>query len=408
MKKLIYILLLLPSFLFAQETIEAYEMGDEQARGKINRNFTSICDIINIEDSTLNNIQYICFDTTFEDGSETGRLQWNIEDQTLEFGLNNNVTLQIGQESVIKVYNNTGVTIEDGKVIYTTGAFGGDPTIGLASNDDLTAMLAFGVTTESIPDGSSGFVATGGKIRGINTSSFSNGQIIYLDEDGDITSTRPVAPDFQIFIGQVDSVSATDGIIGLRFTHIPRLNFLSDVYMTGLADGDGLFWNATTSRYEAGNSRRAIKAHITSPVETAETDTWRNFTGFVKVESESGGDIMELINDSTLVCRKAGLYHFGGCIHVQNNTGGGFNDILVLSRIFKNDLTEARCSQRGYAGDIRSGGEDVLSYNGTDNLSLNDTIRLQYYTNNIDLEFDSNAAFTSQVAATIWLIYSGK
>jgi len=151
----------------------------------------------------------------------------------------------------------------------------------------------------------------------------------------------------------------------------------------------------------------AIKAHITSKVDAEEVDTWRNFTGFTEVASEGEGDGMELLNDSTMVCKVGGLWQFGGCVHVQNNTGGGFDAFLILSRIFKNGTTEARCSQRGYAGSIRSGGEDVLSYNGTDSLAVGDTLRLQYYTNNIDTDFDSNAAFDNSVAATMWLTYLG-
>ena len=176
-------------------------------------------------------------------------------------------------------------------------------------------------------------------------------------------------------------------------------------WVTGLSAGDGEMKLQLDYLYDL-NSINTIKAHITTLVSAAEASAWRNFTGFAKVASESNGDYFELLNDSTIVCRKAGMIHFGGCVHVQNNTGGGFTTYLVASRLYKNGTTEARCSQRAYGGDLRIGGEDVLSYNGTDNLALNDTVRLQYYTNNIDTEFYSNSIFTSPVAATIWLIYA--
>ena len=49
MRKLLYILLMLPSLMLAQETVLTHEMGDEAARGKINRNFdTAYIDVANL------------------------------------------------------------------------------------------------------------------------------------------------------------------------------------------------------------------------------------------------------------------------------------------------------------------------------------------------------------------------
>ena len=59
MRKLIYILILLPSLVLAQETVLTHEMGDEAARGKINQNFDtaytnvdSLKDVVDPADST--------------------------------------------------------------------------------------------------------------------------------------------------------------------------------------------------------------------------------------------------------------------------------------------------------------------------------------------------------------------
>lgn len=58
---------------------------------------------------------YIDFDVTYADGVAEGRLQWNIEDGTLEVGLpGGTVNLQIGQEMMIRCRNTTGVTITNG------------------------------------------------------------------------------------------------------------------------------------------------------------------------------------------------------------------------------------------------------------------------------------------------------
>jgi len=48
-----------------------------------------------------------------------------------------------------------------------------------------------------------------------------------------------------------------------------------------------------------------------------------------------------------------------------------------------------------------------LSYNGTSTLKSGDTLNLQYYTDNTNVDFDSNSAFVSQVAYTLLLIRCG-
>jgi hypothetical protein len=53
---------------------------------------------------------YIQFDTTWADGTAEGRLQWNIDDGTLEVGMpGGNVNLQIGQELIYRARNTTWV-----------------------------------------------------------------------------------------------------------------------------------------------------------------------------------------------------------------------------------------------------------------------------------------------------------
>jgi hypothetical protein len=68
---------------------------------------------------------YIQFDTTWADGTAEGRLQWNIDDGTLEVGMpGGNVNLQIGQELIYRARNTTGSTIPNGTVVYPNGSQG--------------------------------------------------------------------------------------------------------------------------------------------------------------------------------------------------------------------------------------------------------------------------------------------
>lgn len=155
-------------------------------------------------------------------------------------------------------------------------------------------------------------------------------------------------------------------------------------------------------------SPEAIKCHRTTLLDSVVTSTWTDFTSLTKVLTESNGTALSLNEDGkTIEVSKKGLYQFGGCVHVQNNSVGIFTGVSVLTRIFKNGTTEALCSQREFTKSIASGGADVLSYNGTDFLNVEDTLTLQYWTDQASLEFFSNSNFASQIACTLWLNYLG-
>jgi hypothetical protein len=152
---------------------------------------------------------------------------------------------------------------------------------------------------------------------------------------------------------------------------------------------------------------QAIKAHILTEV-TPTANSWTDFTGFTFVPDESNGDSLSLNADTkTFEINREGLYQFGGCIHYIDGGGFGFNDLVVLSRIYINGSDEVRCSQRGKDQILRVTGEEVLSYNGTAYLKSGDTLTLQYYTNKTAVRFFSNALFDNPVAATLWMIYVG-
>ncbi len=63
----------------------------------------------------------VYMDLTGDNGSMEGRMKWNEEDGTMEYGMpGGNVTLQVGQEHLVKVVNKTGITIPDGTPVYVT------------------------------------------------------------------------------------------------------------------------------------------------------------------------------------------------------------------------------------------------------------------------------------------------
>jgi hypothetical protein len=204
-------------------------------------------------------VDYVQLNTAFADGSAEGRLQWNTEDGTLEYGLPGNVVnLQVGQEHLVRARNESGSAIPNGSVVYVAGASGNRPTIDLADPTNFPENLVIGVTTEDIANNQNGYITTSGLVRGINTNGLTLGATIYLGETpGTFTTTRPVAPIFIVGLGNIVTASA-DGTILVNVILVPRMIGLSDTeFVAPTQQGEFFRWNVTNSRFELYNDADA-------------------------------------------------------------------------------------------------------------------------------------------------------
>jgi len=168
----------------------------------------------------LNSIDYIDFDTTATPGHQTGRLHWSSDNNTLEVGMTGStVVLQIGQEGLVYVRNNTVSQIDNGKLVYASGAIGDNLTIDLADNTDIDKSIILGMATENIGPGADGYVALWGKVRGLAlpTATYTAGDKLYLNTSGDFTLTHPTDPTHAVvIIGTVTRAHNTEGEINIR------------------------------------------------------------------------------------------------------------------------------------------------------------------------------------------------
>lgn len=96
----------------------------------------------------------------------------------------------------LQVRNISGSTITKGSVVYSSGYNAGQdlPEVALADADDGAKMPAIGITDEDIPNNANGHVLVSGVVTGINTSSFSVTDELYIDTTaGALTNVRPTA-----------------------------------------------------------------------------------------------------------------------------------------------------------------------------------------------------------------------
>ncbi len=172
----------------------------------------------------LERLGYLQFNTSSSAAAEIGRLRWNASDGTLDLSLGGgNVTLQIGQETVIPVKNVGPSTLLNGRAVRITGAVDGVMTVGYAdaSNPALTSAVV-GLLTQDIPAGQIGYVTAQGLIRDVDTSFGNSGDQVYVDAGGTLTAVRPMMGAV-MSIGYVVNRHATQGsiLVSTNMTYAP-------------------------------------------------------------------------------------------------------------------------------------------------------------------------------------------
>ena len=120
-------------------------------------------------------------------GHSTGRMFWDDGNKTVTIDMQgSDVRLQLGQEEHVYAFNNSGVVINNGDAVRISGATGANVTIEKAVSsvksfkDPTEQDQILGVATEQIGTSQSGYVTTFGAVRDLNTSAFSEGDILYL------------------------------------------------------------------------------------------------------------------------------------------------------------------------------------------------------------------------------------
>jgi hypothetical protein len=186
------------------------------------------------------------FDQTPTGTAGVAVMQWNDTDGTLDLGLKGgNVTLQVGQEQVVRVVNKTATNVNlleaNYQAVRVTGAQGQrlKVDLALATNDALSAET-IGLVTETINNNQEGFITTSGLVRGINTTgslqseTWADGDIVYLSPTtaGNITNIKPTAPNHIVIIGYVVSAHITQGSIYVKVDNGYELEELHNVTST--------------------------------------------------------------------------------------------------------------------------------------------------------------------------------
>lgn len=200
----------------------------------------------------------------------TGQLTWNADEGTLELGKTGGISNYIGAETMVLCRNNSNsVTIPKGTAVMFAGTVGASGRLKVApmvSNGSLPGYVFFGVTDQAIAGAADGYVTTFGKIRGVNTNAYLDGDILWCNPAvaGGFTKVEPQAPNLKLAVAAV--VRATNnGTIFVRSTAGSRLQDLHDVEANGSKDnGDTLEWVAASGRWQPTDRLTLLEARVTA------------------------------------------------------------------------------------------------------------------------------------------------
>jgi hypothetical protein len=172
-----------------------------------------------------------------------GRVFYDDMDNTLAYyNENSDVVVNIGQEVIIPVRNNSGATIANGSVVRGTGAVGSRLTVVLAQADTLANADIACVTTVEILNNSSGYCTLSGVVRDFDTSAFSEGDLVYLSDTvaGGLTN---VEPPISVVVGRVILSSVSQGKLAVNISKQFERSGYRPNDDTAIADGTSISLN---------------------------------------------------------------------------------------------------------------------------------------------------------------------
>jgi hypothetical protein len=235
----------------------------------------------------------IQLDTSLAAAYSAGLVSWDTVRKTLlvDTGYTdgtNVVRQSVGMESYIPIFNDTGGTISNGKVVNGQGFDATNAVLkGILAKADnpATSSVILGIATHDIADQTVGLVTAFGEVNDIDTSSFTGAGPIYVSDTtaGDLTQIRPRFPSNIVIVGSVTKVDASVGKIFVKPSLFSRFSALKDYHITtgpatthyvaGFYDWDsaGVTLTQASLTHTHGTAGEARAAHAGAVFEAAGT-----------------------------------------------------------------------------------------------------------------------------------------
>jgi hypothetical protein len=214
---------------------------------------------------------YVRFNTSVVSvPNEQGLMYWDGDDETIAVILNGYI-MKIGEDQFYPVKNQTGSSIAKGTAVRFAGTVGASGRLLIApfiADGSVPSSFFMGVTAEAIADGADGKVLFFGRIRGINTNAFNEGDVLYASTTvaGGFQTAVPVAPNNIVQVAAVITKSINQGVIFIRPSFGSNINQDEGVKIVSPTTGqllqlqaNGLWENKTKAQVLGGSSSQFVK-----------------------------------------------------------------------------------------------------------------------------------------------------
>lgn len=147
-----------------------------------------------------------------------------------------------------------GESLVKGQAVYVSSADGTNMIVSKASNTlESTSSKTMGLIAQSLAHNGKGFLITEGLLAGLNTSTATAGDPVWLGTNGNLIfglTNKPSAPAHLVFIGIVTRSNSSNGEIFVKVQNGFELQELHNVAITSPANKNTILFNSTTSLWE--------------------------------------------------------------------------------------------------------------------------------------------------------------
>ena len=156
----------------------------------------------------------------------------------------------------ILVKNTTGAILTKGTAVYISSADGININVSKAqANTEATSSKTMGLIYNDIAANATGYVVEEGTVTGIDTSTATVGDAVWLSPStaGGLIfglANKPVAPNHLVYLGVVSRSNANNGVIQVKVQNGFELDELHNVLITSVANNDTLQYESSTSLWK--------------------------------------------------------------------------------------------------------------------------------------------------------------
>jgi hypothetical protein len=270
---------------------------------------------------------YVRFNTSVVSvPDEQGLMYWDGDDETIAVILNGYI-MKVGEDQFYPVKNQTGSSIAKGTAVRFAGTIGASGRLLIApfiADGSVSSSFFMGVTAEAIANGADGKVLYFGRIRGINTNAFNEGDVLYASTTvaGGFQTAVPVAPNNIVQVAAVINKSINQGVIFIRPSFGSNINQDEGVKIVSPTTGqllqlqaNGLWENKTTAQVLGGTSSQFVKGDGTLDSNTYQVTSEKGQpNGYASLDSNGKVPLVQ-INDALI-----GNVNFQGLWNAATNT----------------------------------------------------------------------------------------